>query len=135
MWNQLKTEARSDSMVKGKETFGGRVRRKRMEKQITLRKFADMIDVSPTYISQIERDEFKPPVEDKIREIARVLGEDEDEMLGLADRVPSDLPGIIQKHPKEVATFLRTAKGFSRKDWEQLTQKVKEQTGKNKDDD
>lgn len=122
-------------MVKGKETFGGRVRRKRMEKQITLRKFADMIDVSPTYISQIERDEFKPPVEDKIREIARVLGEDEDEMLGLADRVPSDLPGIIQKHPKEVATFLRTAKGFSRKDWEQLTQKVKEQTGKNKDDD
>lgn len=111
-------------MVKGKETFGGRVRRKRMEKQITLRKFAEMIDVSPTYISQIERDEFKPPVEDKIREIARVLGEDEDEMLGLADRVPSDLPGIIQKHPKEVATFLRTAKGFSREDWENLTKNI-----------
>ncbi|MBK9585477.1 MAG: helix-turn-helix transcriptional regulator [Alphaproteobacteria bacterium] len=118
-------------MVKGKETFGGRVRRKRMEKQITLRKFAEMIDVSPTYISQIERDEFKPPSDDKIREISKVLGEDEDEMLALAERVPADLPGIIQKHPKEVATFLRTAKGFSREDWKKLTQEIADKpTGK-----
>ena len=118
-------------MVKGKETFGGRVRRKRMEKQITLRKFAEMIDVSPTYISQIERDEFKPPSDDKIREISKVLGEDEDEMLALAERVPAALPGIIQKHPKEVATFLRTAKGFSREDWKKLTQEIADKpTGK-----
>ena len=115
----------------GKETFGSRVRQKRMDKQITLRKFADMIGVSPTYVSQIERDEFKPPSDDKIREIAKVLGEDEDEMLALAERVPADLPGIIQKHPKEVATFLRTAKGFSREDWENLTKNiVKNPTGK-----
>lgn len=118
-------------MVKGKETFGSRVRQKRMDKQITLRKFAEMIGVSPTYVSQIERDEFKPPSDDKIREIAKVLGEDEDEMLALAERVPADLPGIIQKHPKEVATFLRTAKGFSREDWETLTKNIaKNPTGK-----
>jgi transcriptional regulator with XRE-family HTH domain len=95
-----------------------------MEKQITLRKFADMIKVSPTYVSQIERDEFKPPAEDKIREMAKILGENEDEMLALADRVPSDLPAIIHRHPKEVATFLRTAKGFSREDWEKLTKEI-----------
>lgn len=116
-------------MVQEKETFGGCVRRIRMEKQITLRKFADMIGVSPTYVSQIERDEFKPPAEDKIREIARILGENEDEMLALADRVPSDLSPIIQKHPKEVATFLRTAQGFSREQWEKLTQDI-ESSGK-----
>ncbi len=111
-------------MDDNKETFGGRVRLKRMEKQITLRKFAEMLDVSPTYVSQIERNEFKPPVEDKIREIAKILGENEDEMLALAKKVSSDLPPIIQQHPKEVATFLRTAKGFSREDWEELTQKI-----------
>lgn len=87
--------------------------------------------VSATYISQVERDEFKPPVEEKIREIARLLDENEDEMLALADKVPSDLPGIIQKHPKEVAAFLRTAKGFSREDWENLTRTiVKNPSGK-----
>lgn len=118
-------------MTKGKETFGVRVRRRRMEKNITLRRFAELMGVSATYISQVERDEFKPPVEEKIREIARLLDENEDEMLALADKVPSDLPGIIQKHPKEVAAFLRTAKGFSREDWENLTRTiVKNPSGK-----
>lgn len=111
-------------MVKGNETFGERVRRRRTEKQITLRNFAKMIGVSPTYVSQIERNEFDPPPENRIKEIANILDEDFDEMLALADKVPSDLPGIIQKHPKEVATFLRTAKGFSREDWENLTQNI-----------
>lgn len=111
-------------MDDSKETFGKRVRAKRTEKQITLRKFAEMIEVSPTYISQIERDEFKPPSEEIIRQIAKILGENEDEMLALAKKVSSDLPDIIQKHPKEVATFLRTAKGFSREDWQDLTQKI-----------
>ena len=118
-----------------RETFGERVRRGRGEKQITLRKFAEMLGVSPTYVSQIERDEFKPPVETKIREIARILGDDEDEMIALADKVPSDLPAIIQKHPKEVATFLRTAKGFSRQDWELLTKTVMDKNSKNEERD
>lgn len=106
------------------ETFGERVRRKRTEKQITLRKFAEMIEVSPTYVSQIERDEFDPPPENRIKAMAEILGENVDELLALAKRVPSDLPAILQKHPKEVATFLRTAKGFSREDWENLTKNI-----------
>ena len=111
-------------MGKVNETFGERVRRKRTEKQITLRKFAEMIEVSPTYVSQIERDEFDPPPENRIKAMAEILGENVDELLALAKRVPSDLPAILQKHPKEVATFLRTAKGFSREDWEKLTQDI-----------
>ena len=118
-------------MGKVNETFGERVRRKRTEKQITLRKFAEMIEVSPTYVSQIERDEFDPPPENRIKAMAEILGENVDELLALAKRVPSDLPAILQKHPKEVATFLRTAKGFSREDWEKLTQEiVKNPSGK-----
>jgi transcriptional regulator with XRE-family HTH domain len=99
-----------------KETFGERVRRKRMDLKITLRKFAEMVGVSPTYISQIERDEFAPPSESKIGEMARILNENEEELLALAEKIPSDLPGIIMEHPKEAAIFLRTAKGFSRED-------------------
>lgn len=38
-------------------TFGDTVRDARMREKITLRKFAEMVGVSPTYISQIERDE------------------------------------------------------------------------------
>ena len=122
-------------MVKKNQTFGQRVREMRMQKQITLRKFAEMIGVSATYVSQIERDEFKPPSEDKIRQIADLLGEDKDEMLALADKVSSDLPLIIQKHPQQVATFLRTAQGFKPEQWEKLTNEVAAQFKKKEDKD
>jgi transcriptional regulator with XRE-family HTH domain len=31
-----------------------------------------MIGVSPTYLSKVERDEFAPPAEDKVRAIAQI---------------------------------------------------------------
>ena len=48
------------------ERFGEFVRREREEKDIGLREMAKMIGVSPTYLSKVERDEFPPPVEDKV---------------------------------------------------------------------
>ena len=42
-------------------SFGATVRRLREEKKIGLRKFAQMVGMSPTYLSKVERDEFKPP--------------------------------------------------------------------------
>lgn len=117
------------------ETFGERVRRKRMEKQITLRKFADMIEVSPTYVSQIERNELDPPSESKVAAIAKILNEDVDELLALANRIPSDIPAIIQQHPLEVTMFLRTAKDFSREDWKNLTTKTIKHMNKKEGDD
>ncbi|MHB8456027.1 MAG: helix-turn-helix domain-containing protein [Acidiferrobacterales bacterium] len=32
------------------------------------------IGISPTYLSKCERDEFPPPSEDRVREIAKILG-------------------------------------------------------------
>jgi transcriptional regulator with XRE-family HTH domain len=40
---------------------------------------AKMIGVSPTYLSKIERDEFPPPAEDKVRRIAAIIGCDADD--------------------------------------------------------
>jgi transcriptional regulator with XRE-family HTH domain len=48
------------------ERFGAFVRRERVAKEIGLRQMAKMIGVSPTYLSKVERDEFPPPVEDKV---------------------------------------------------------------------
>ena len=48
-------------------SFGATVRRLREEKKIGLRKFAQMVGMSPTYLSKVERDEFAPPAEDKVQ--------------------------------------------------------------------
>jgi transcriptional regulator with XRE-family HTH domain len=100
-------------MARGTERFGGFVRRKRVEKEIGLREMAKMIGVSPTYLSKVERDEFAPPAEDKVRKIAEIIGCDTDELLARAGRVSSDLSDIIKQHPLELAALLRTTKGLS----------------------
>ncbi len=97
------------------QTFGATVRREREKQKIGLRQAAKMIGVSPTYLSMVERAEFPPPAEDKVRAIARLLGLNEDELLALAGKVSSDLTAIIRDHPREMASFLRSMKGLSSK--------------------
>ncbi len=81
------------------ERFGEFVRREREAKDIGLRELAKMIGVSPTYLSKVERDEFAPPAEDKVKAIAQVIGCDVDELLARAGRVASDLSDIIKRNP------------------------------------
>ncbi|MGE3992654.1 helix-turn-helix domain-containing protein [Pseudorhodoplanes sp.] len=116
-------------MKSGRERFGTFIRSEREAKEIGLREMAKKIGVSPTYLSKVERDEFPPPAEDKVRKIASVLGLDADELLALAGRVASDLTDIIRQRPREMADFLRAAKGLTAEDMARLqrqAQKAKE---------
>jgi HTH-type transcriptional regulator, competence development regulator len=100
-------------MMTARTRFGALVRRERVAKEIGLREMAKMIGVSPTYLSKIERGDFDPPAEDKVRKIAEIIDRDPDELLALAGRVASDLTDIIRQRPREMADFLRTAKGLT----------------------
>jgi len=100
-------------MMAGRQSFGALVRREREAKQIGLREMAKKIGVSPTYLSKIERGDFAPPAEDKVRKIAEIIRRDPDELLALAGRVASDLTDIIRQRPREMADFLRSAKGLT----------------------
>jgi transcriptional regulator with XRE-family HTH domain len=104
----------------GRERFGAFTRREREAKEIGLREMAKKIGVSPTYLSKIERDEFPPPAEDKVRKIAGVIGCDADELLARAGRVSSDLSEIIKRRPVELAALLRTTKGLTADDMARL---------------
>lgn len=104
--------------------FGARIRALREAQEISLRKFAERAQISPTYLSKVERDEFPPPGEDAVRRIAEILGEDPDELLALAGKVASDLPGIIQQQPRAMATFLRAASGLSATEIEKLARRA-----------
>ena len=109
--------------------FGAYVRQEREGREIGLREMAKMIGVSPTYLSKIERDEFAPPAEDKVRKIAEIFGSDADELLALAGRVSSDLSEIIRQRPRELAALLRTTKGLTADDVARLAREA----GKAKD--
>jgi HTH-type transcriptional regulator, competence development regulator len=109
----------------GEQGFGATIRNLREERGIGLRQFARTVGVSATYLSKIERGELPPPAEDRVKEIARLLDQDPDELLALAGKVASDLNEIIRSHPRELASFLRTASGLSGRELERLTEQAK----------
>jgi transcriptional regulator with XRE-family HTH domain len=95
-------------------TFGERIRAARLARGATLRTFARIIEISPTYLSKIERGELSPPATDKILSIASNLGEDPDELLGLAGKIAPDVVGIILQHPAEYAALVRDLRAMTR---------------------
>ena len=116
-------------MVGGGDKFGAFIRREREGKEIGLREMAKMIGVSPTYLSKIERDEFPPPAEDKVRAIAKIIEHDVDDLMARAGRVSTDISDIIKRHPVELAALLRTTKGLSADDISRLTRQAKKAQG------
>ena len=112
-------------MAHGEQGFGATIRKLREERGIGLRQFARMIGVSATYLSKIERGELPPPAEGRVKEIARLLEQDADELLALAGKVASDLNEIIRSQPREMASFLRTASGMSGQELKRLTKQVR----------
>ena len=108
-----------------REKFGALIRREREAKEIGLREMAKMIGVSPTYLSKVERDEFPPPVEDKVKAIA-ILGCDADDLLARAGRVSSDISEIIKRRPVERTALLRTTKGMTADEISRLAREAQE---------
>ena len=121
---QRLSRRRAVSVDNGRETFGSFTRRQREAREISLREMAKMIGVSPTYLSKVERDKIAPPTEAKVKEIARILECNADELLARAGRISSDLLDIIKRHPIELAALLRTTKSLTADDLGRLIRKA-----------
>jgi len=85
-----------------KTTFGKRVRELRKAKNLTLRELAAKVKVNFTYLSKIENQKLsfgEYPSEDLIRKLAKVLGDEEDDMLLLAQKIPEDIKKRVIERP------------------------------------
>ena len=106
-------------------TFGEYVREKRVQKGLSLRRFAELVELSPTYISQVENGVQSPPTADRAKVMAVVLGEPEDVLVVLAGLVPDDISEILLEQPEEMAAFIRETKGLSPEQLVGLTEEVR----------
>ncbi len=82
--------------------FSVRIRELRKAKNLSLRALAEAVGVSFTYISKIENDKLDfgdYPSEDLIRKLATALGTDEDELLLLAKKVPTEIRERVFERP------------------------------------
>lgn len=68
-----------------KERFGELLGNARRKKKITLRKLGQLVGLTPSFLSEIEMGRRLPPKEEeRIRDLALILNEDEDKFLKAA---------------------------------------------------
>lgn len=121
--------------------FGEFVTERRKSKDIGLREMAELIGLSPSYWSDIEKGRRNPPNINKLEEIANILDltrEETDMMIDMAsqdrDEIPMDLPEYI-KESGLAKTALRKAKkkedegneGVTKKAWEDFIKALDEE--------
>ena len=110
-----------------RKIFGDLVRATRIAKGYSLRRFAEMVDLSPTYVSQVEQGKIeRPPTAERVRAMAELLGQNSDEWIALAGRVPADLGDIIKSEPQAMPALLRAAKGLTADELREITQQIRE---------
>ena len=117
--------------------FGDFLQKKRMERQITLRKMAELLGFSAPYLTDIEKDRRNPPEMESLVQISKILNLSEDEravMFDLAGKkrnaVAPDLPEYIIERDY-VAAALRTARDLdaSEADWLRFVEELKNRKG------
>ncbi len=117
--------------------FGEFISQKRVEKKITLRKMAEMLEVSAPFLTDVEKDRRNPFNMDKLTKLAQILGLSKEEnalMLDLAgekrNAVAPDLPEYIIGR-NYVSAALRTARDLDagEEEWNQFVKELKERRG------
>ncbi len=121
--------------------FGEFISEKRMANNLTLRKLAEMISISVTFLADIEHDRRNPMELEKLEELAVVLGlsqEEKDEMYNLAGKKRKDVAPDLKDYVvgKDYINYaLRKAKnmGAGEEEWlkmvEDLERRTKEKNG------
>lgn len=89
--------------------FGTTIRNARIEKNISLNKFAEMVGVSAPFISKMEVGDWNAPKEENIIKMADILNIDKDKLLALAKKISSDVQERILENPSMFASLLRKA--------------------------
>ena len=71
--------------------FGGYLRKKREERELTLVEVAERVGISVAYLSRIERERENAPKDELIQKVCKALDLDADEAFAAARRLPPDL--------------------------------------------
>lgn len=83
-------------------TFGSRIRELRQAKALTLRRLAEKVRVTFTYVSKIENGKLsfgEFPSDDLILKLALALDADPDELLLLAEKIPNAIRQRVLQRP------------------------------------
>jgi transcriptional regulator with XRE-family HTH domain len=113
--------------------FGEYVKQRRESLEMTMRDFAEKVQISPAYLCDIEKGNRKPPVKylEKIAEILQITNTEEldafYESAGVSKKQHTDIEAYIDNLPS-ARVALRTAKNnhYTDEDWAKLVEIIKQ---------
>ena len=112
-----------------KTTLGEYIRSLRTKRGIGVRELGRAVDVSGVHISSIEKSKNTPSPE-LLRKIAVVLSVDVDKLLSMANQVDPEVINVIKDSPSAAPSFLRSAKGLTKAQWQELEKTALKMTEK-----
>lgn len=124
-------------MVTDNITFGGFLAQKREERDITLRELARQLEVSASFLSDVENNRKPPLTVDRLEKVASIMllsVEEKTKMYDLAGKqrnaVPPDLPEYIIERDY-VSAALRTARDLDagEEEWQRFIEDLKRRKG------
>lgn len=95
-------------MAQQSHTLGDVIREARVQQGKTLRTLAKELEITPSYLSDIENDR-RVPAEPVLREIARRLDLNFDDLMGLAGRFGEQAERYVRRQPLAGQLFRRIA--------------------------
>lgn len=95
-------------MISEERSFSALIREARIRHNKSLRQLAKELDVTPSYLSDIENDR-RVPAEATLLKIARFLDLDFNELMSLAGRFGEQAKKYVRKQPMAVQLFRRIA--------------------------
>src|SRR5262249_41275715 len=108
------------------QTLGDVIREARVRAKRGLRELARELDITPSYLSDIENDR-RVPAEDVLRRIAVLLKLDFDELMALAGRFGERAERYLKRHPEAGKLFRKISeKNLEESDLRKLSDKADE---------
>ena len=107
----------------GNNAFGEFVREKRLAANINLRKLAEILDIAPAYMSDIENGHRYPPEKEKIYKISEALHltpDETDKLFDLAAGNKKNSDYIMEQDKSRVALRIARDTGAGEKEWEKI---------------
>lgn len=108
------------------QTFGMKLQALRRAKGISQRELAEKVGVDFSYISKVENDRLPPPAADTIEKICKEIEVPTDELMGLTDKLPTDLRQLLVES-RSARDFMREAQQMSLSDseWQKMANRLK----------
>lgn len=116
----------------GQTSFGETLREARVKKGVSLRSVAGKLDITPSYLSDIENDR-RIPSEDVLQQLATLLDLDFDDLMARAGRFGEEAERYLKHQPTAVKLFRRISE--SNLDEEQLKELLRAVDDANKEKD